>query len=141
MNVERIKKFKIMKTTLRYLLMVVAMVSVLGVYAQGLAQQPEVTMQSTSTMVGTGSSLPQAATTGVYVTGSTPASYSPAGRPGYIRKGASEEDKEDPDTPPEDPHGPMEDPIGDAALPLALLAGVYALMRVILIRKRAGERR
>lgn len=126
---------------MRYLLMVVAMVSVLGVYAQGLAKLPEAKMQSTSTMVGAGSNLPQAAATGVYVTGSTPASYSPAGRPGHIRKGASEEDKEDPDTPPEDPHGPNEDPLGDAALPLALLAGAYALMRAILIRKRAGERR
>ena len=126
-----------MKTTLRYLLMVVAMVSVLGVYAQGLAQEPQVTMQSTSTMVGTGSSLPQAATTGVYVTGSTPASYSPAGRPGHIRKSASEEDKEDPDTPPEDPHGPMEDPIGDVFWPLMLLAGAYLIIRVGRARKRA----
>ncbi len=117
---------------MRYLLMIVAMVSVLGGYAQGLAKQPEAKMQSTSVMVGTGSTLPQAATTGVYVTGSTPASYSPAGRPGHIRKGADEDDE---DNPPADPHGPMEDPLGDVFWPLALLACAYALTRVFLKRR------
>ena len=135
MNVERMKEFKIMKT-LRYLLMVVAMVSVLGVYAQGTAQFPEATMQSTSTMVGTGSNLPQAATTGVYVTGSTPASYSPAGgHHGHIRKGLG--DGDDDVTVPDDNVDPDATPIGDVFWPLALLACVYALMRAILIRKRA----
>ena len=119
---------------LRYLLMVMAMVSVLGAYAQGLAQQPEATMQSTSTMVGTGSSLPQAAVTGTTLAGETPAAYSP-GRAGKIRKdvgGGGTTEDEDPDEQDE----PF--PLGDAALPLMLLASVYALMRVILIRKRAG---
>ena len=69
---------------LRYLLMVVAMVSVLGVYAQGTAQFPEATMQSTSSMVGTGSTLPQAAVSGTTLAGETPAAYSP-GRAGKIR--------------------------------------------------------
>ncbi len=122
---------------MRYLLIVMSLVSVLSVTAQGTAQLPEAKMQSTSVMVGTGSSLPQAAATGVYVTGSTPASYSPAGRPGHIRKGASEEDEKDPDTPPADPHGPMEDPIGDAVWPLMLLAGLYLIIRVVRARKRA----
>ena len=122
--------------------MVMAMVSVLGVYAQGLAKQPEVKMYSTSTMVGTGSALPQAAATGVYVTGSTPASYSPAGRPGHIRKesvGGDEDDMEDePD--PTNP-GEVPDPLGDVFWPLALLAGAYALMRAILINKRKKQQK
>ena len=50
---------------LRYLLMVVATVSVLSVKAQGTTQLPEVQMQSTSVMIGSGSALPQAATTGL----------------------------------------------------------------------------
>ena len=132
---------------LRYLLMVVAMVSVLSVSAQSTAQLPQVQMQSTSVMMSSGSTLPQAATTGAYVTGSTVGSYSPArmqsGRPGSIRRGASDEDEGD--TPPSDPQGPNENPIGDAVWPLLALAGAYALLRVyrrkrvILIRKRAGD--
>ena len=120
---------------LRYLLMVMAMVSVLGVYAQGLAKQPEAKMQSTSVMVGTGSALPQAAVSGTTLAGETPAAYSP-GRAGKIRRdvgggGTTEDDDDDPDVPVEP------NPLGDVFWPLALLACVYALMRVILIRKRA----
>ena len=116
---------------MRYLLMVVAMVSVLGVYAQGTAQFPEATMQSTSSMVGTGSTLPQAAATGATLAGETPGAYSP-GR-GHIRRVGEDdgfEDEKDPDVP-ENPY-----PLGDVFWPLALLACAYALMRVILINKR-----
>ncbi len=117
-----------MKTTLRYLLMVVTMVSVLGVYAQSTAQLPEPMMQSTSTMVTTGTTLPFAAAEGTYVTGSTPGTYSPAGgHPGHIRKGASEEDGGD--TPPSDPQGPNENPIGDGLWVLILAAAVYGVYR------------
>lgn len=113
---------------LRYLLMVVAMVSFLSVRAQGLAQQPNTQMQSTSVMAGTGSTLPQAAQSGAVVTGNTPGTYSPAsGRPGHIRRAA---DPDDDDTPPADPQGPNEDPIGDAMWPLLMLAAAYALLRV-----------
>ena len=117
--------------TLRYLLMVMAMVSVLGVYAQGTAQFPEATMQSTSTMVGTGSTLPQAAVTGTTVAGETPAAYAPAGHAGHIRKigGGNTEGG------PEDREDPYADPLGDAALPLALLACAYLIVRVA--RRRA----
>ena len=131
MNVERIKEFKIMKA-LRYLLMVVAMVSVLSIKAQSTAQLPQAQMKSTSVMVSSGSTLPQAATTGAYVTGSTVGSYSPArmqsGRPGSIRRGASDEDEGD--TPPSDPQGPNENPIGDAVWPLMVLACAYLIIRV-----------
>ena len=131
MNNEYWKLFEIMKA-LRYLLMVVAMVSVLSVRAQSTAQLPEAQMQSTSVMVSSGSTLPQAATTGAYVTGSTVGSYSPArmqsGRPGSIRRGTSDEDGGD--TPPSDPQGPNENPIGDAVWPLLALAAAYAVLRV-----------
>lgn len=123
--------------TMRYLLIVIAMVSVLCAYAQGLAKQPEAKMQSTSVMVGTGSSLPQAAVTGATLAGETPAAYSP-GRAGKIRKdvgGGGTTEDEDPDEQDE----PF--PLGDVFWPLMLLACVYALMRVILNIKRAGERR
>ena len=124
--------------TLRYLLMVVAMVSVLGVYAQGTAQFPEATMQSTSSMVGAGSSLPQAAATGATLAGETPAAYSP-GRAGHIRRGVVDDDDDIPK--PGDNVDPDATPIGDVFWPLMVLALAYALVRVILNRKRAGERR
>ena len=110
--------------TLRYLLMVMAMVSVLGVYAQGTAQFPEATMQSTSTMVGTGSTLPQAAVTGTTVADET------VGRPGQIRRIGGGNSSGGPD----DREDPYKDPIGDA-WPLALLACAYLIVRVA--RRRA----
>ena len=112
---------------LRYLLMVVAMVSVLSVKAQSTAQLPEVQMQSTSVMVGSGSALPQAATTGAVLTGETPGTYSAAGHHGHIRRGIDGDDEN------EKPSGwddPYKDPIGDALWPLLVLASVYALLRV-----------
>ena len=112
---------------LRYLLMVVAMVSVLSVKAQNTAQLPEVQMQSTSVMVGSGSALPQAATTGAVLTGETPGTYSAAGHHGHIRRGIDGDDEN------EKPSGwddPYKDPIGDAVWPLLVLASVYALLRV-----------
>ena len=126
-----------MKATLRYLLMVVAMVSVLGVYAQGTAQFPEATMQSTSSMVGTGSTLPQAAVSGASLAGETPAAYSPTGRIGHIRKtdenGDGWEDEEDPENPGEP------NPLGDVFWPLALLMLVYVGVRVFLKRRAIRE--
>ena len=121
--------------TLRYLLMVVAMVSVLSVKAQSTAQLPEAQMQSTSAMVGSGSTLPQAATTGAYVTGSTVGTYSPAKiHPGNVRRdvggGGTTEDDDDPDNPGE----PF--PIGDAVWPLLALAAAYAVLRVYRRKRR-----
>ena len=112
---------------LRYLLMVVAMVSVLSVKAQSTAQLPEVQMQSTSVMVGSGSALPQAATTGVVLTGETPGTYSAAGHHGHIRRGIDGDDDNDKPSGWDDPY---KDPIGDALWPLMALASVYAVLRV-----------
>lgn len=110
------------KTTLRYLLMVVAMVSVLSVKAQGTAQLPEVQMQSTSVMMSSGSSLPQAAVTGVVTTDEAPARAN-IGQPRRGRPG--------------DWTDPYKDPIGDAVWPLMLLACAYLIIRVVRARKRA----
>ena len=112
---------------LRYLLMVIAMVSVLSVKAQSTAQLPEVQMQSTSVMVSSGSALPQAAVTGTYMTGETPGTYSAAGHHGHIRRGIDGDDDNDKPSGWDDPY---KDPIGDAVWPLLALASVYALLRV-----------
>ncbi len=112
---------------LRYLLMVVAMVSVLSIKAQSTAQLPEVQMQSTSVMVGSGSALPQAATTGAVLTGETPGTYSAAGHHGHIRRGIDGDDENDKPSGWDDPY---KDPIGDAVWPLLALAAAYALLRV-----------
>ena len=133
--------------TLRYLLIAVMMLSVLSLSAQNMAQQPNSTFQSTSTMVGTGSALPQAAQTGAYVTGNTPGSYSAYTPGGRIRKGWGSGEGGEPGSggegsggEPGDWHEPWEDPIGDATLPLMLLAGAYLIMRVARKRQRALSR-
>ena len=134
---------------LRYLLMAIAILGVLSVSAQthqygathyssheqaiytGVQvnpQMPTATMGYTnSDYMTSGSTLPQAAVTGV----TTADGQESSGRNGHIRRGADEGD-----TPPENPHGPMEDPIGDAAIPLALLAGAYVCVRAFR-KKRA----
>ena len=96
---------------LRYLLMVVAMVSVLSIKAQSTAQLPEVQMQSTSVMMSSGSSLPQAAVTGVVTTDEAPARAN-IGQPRRERPG--------------DWDDPYKDPIGDAVWPLLALAAAFA---------------
>ena len=136
MNVERINEFKIMKA-LRYLLMVVAMVSVLSVKAQSTAQLPEVQMQSTSVMMYSGSQLPSAATDGAVLTGATVGTYTPAsaGKPSGPRKiGGGNSGG---GTGPSNPDDPFATPIGDAVWPLALLACAYLIIRVVRVRKRA----
>jgi len=127
---ERIKEFKIMKATLRYLLTVMATVSVLGVCAQSLAQQPQVHMTSTSGMMYSGSTLPQAAATGATLADESPA-YAP-GKGGRIRKdgnpfnpgGGGEITIGDVDNPNE-----PGTPLGDVFWPLMLLAFAYLVRR------------
>lgn len=142
-NVECVmfKETKIMKA-LRYLLIVMAMVSFLGVNAQGLAQQPKVQMRSTSGMVFSGSQLPSAAERGTYVTGTVIGTYNPSNASGPNR--AKKEDDgwaDEDDTPGQGDVNPDLPgdlvPLGDAALPLALLACTYVLFRYVRTRKRA----
>jgi len=97
--------------TMRYLLMIIATASVLGLKAQNLAQFPEAKMHSTSIMVGSGSSLPQAAIEGVVTTYAANNSAYVSG-PRRSRPGDNKE--------------PYEDPLGDAVLPMMLMAILFA---------------
>ena len=116
------KDLEIMKTTLRYLLMVIALVSFLSVGAQETNQSfgawPEAKMHSTSAMVGSGSTLPLAAKDCDRFTLMDDAASS-GQKVGNIRKGR-----------PGDWTDPYKDPIGDAAWPLLMLAAAYALLRM-----------
>lgn len=133
---------------LRYLL-IAAMISMASVMsaanaaAQNLATRPEMQMQSTSVMQGSGSALPQAAVDGPYTTGITIGTYSPASVAGPRR--SKKEDNPgggfnpgggEPGPDEGDNTEPWADPLGDAMIPLALLAVAYALARVHR-RKRA----
>ena len=135
---------------LRYLLIVLGMMSVLAMSAQtfgkpyrsqytqqqmksGLyTQAPSVEMRSTSALSGSGSTLPQAALTGAY-TADEVGTTTPTKPFGRIRRedkdGDGFEDEEDPELP-DVPY-----PIGDAALPLMLLACAYLLVRAMRRRK------
>ena len=108
---------------LRYLLIVVAMISVLSVRAQRYAQPPQVQMYSTSAMISSGSTLPSAATTGAILTGSTPGTYEQAYRPGGPRKVGEDEGFED-EKEPDAPANPF--PIGDGLIPLLLCVCAFA---------------
>lgn len=125
---------------LRYLLIVMGLMSVLSISAQALAQQPQAQMHTTSIMAGSGSQLPSAAAQGTYVTGTTIGTYNPANVNGPHRA------KKD-DNPgggfnpgggepgPGDNTEPWEDPIGDAGWPLAMLAAAFMLR--VYMRKRS----
>ena len=140
-----------MKTTLRYLLSMMMVLSVLSVSAQtpkygktynpnsrvysaekAFAQMPVATMGSTSSdLVSSGSSLPQAAVTGTTTTYDVPANT----RLGQIRRVGEDDGFDDDDDDPENPANPF--PIGDGLWAMMLLACAYLGMRVFLKRKRA----
>ena len=77
--------------TLRYLLITFAVMLVMSVNAQGLAEKPQVGFQSTSSMVGSGSTLPQAAQTGTWTTYDEGVGGTRANKPG-IRRGLDDDD-------------------------------------------------
>ena len=113
---------KIMKA-MKFLLIVLGLASVLSISAQTFAEQPVVQMHSTSTMMGSGSELPQAAVTGTYTTYSSSSGSSSGYMPTGPQRGA-----ETGDTNPDDPDGPMEEPLGDTPWVLmALLVAGYAI--------------
>lgn len=128
---------------LRYLLIILGMVSVLSVQAQGVAQMQTTPFRSTSTMVGSGSTLPVAAHSGVRVTGATVGTYadaSYASRSSRPRRVGEGEGFADGDVTPGqgdsgDPGLPGDIvPIGDAVLPLMLMA--LAFGAVVAVRRR-----
>ena len=107
---------------MKHLLIVISLMSILSLNAQTMVEYPVAQMQSTSSMVGSGSTLPNAAVSGFISADDNLPSYSPRGPQ---RAAATEDDEED--TPPPDPNGPMEDPLTDAVPCLLLLALGYAL--------------
>ena len=138
---------------LRYLLMSIAILCVLSVNAQTHQyvtthysgheqatytvqvnpQMPMATMGYTnSDYMTSGSSLPQSAVTGTSTT------YGEGGGPrkSGLRKVEINPGGGDPDEPGDNTE-PWEDPIGDAAIPLALLACAYLILRVVRKRTRA----
>ena len=127
------KVLEIMKT-LRYLLISFAVMMVMSVGAQGLAQEPTTEFHSTSSMVGSGSTLPMAVESGAYTTYDV---NNDAGQ-GVIRKiGGGNSGGGDPG--PTDPDDPYATPIWDGIGALALLACAYALLRYVRMRKRAKQ--
>ena len=137
-----------MKTTLRYLLSLIAVVSVLSLSAQTPnygkpykhpysqagynvqvnEQLPAATIGSINEgYVQSGSNLPSAAVTGVTTTYDK--NYGTS-RPRRAGEGDGFEDEEDPDNPGE----PL--PFGDVMWPMALCALAYAIYKVSRMRRR-----
>ena len=121
------KELEIMKA-LRYLLITFAVMMIslqaVSVKAQDYAQPPRTEFQSTSSMVWSGSTLPQAAQSGAYTTydGGTRANM-----PGIRRDGDPFGDETIGGT--EKPLEPGT-PIGDGVWALLALAAVYAVFRI-----------
>lgn len=153
------KEDTIMKKTLRYLLMAIAVLGVLSVSAQthqygathyssheqtvytGVhvnPQMPAATMDYRhSDYMTSGSTLPQAALDGPTTTYDQ--NNSSGGHKGHIRKGwgTGGGGEPDPGGEPGDWDDPYADPIGDAGWPLMLLALAYLGVRIFLNKKRA----
>ena len=98
---------------MKYILIVLGLISVLTLNAQRLTDYPVAQMHSTSTMVGVGSSLPQAAISGTHTTYDSDGSVEISNGPKKAR--------------PDDWDDPYDDHLGDAVLPLLLLAAGYAI--------------
>ena len=132
------------KTTLRYLLSLIAILSVVSVaaatfgttyqpqrrgiqYTSSYSQMPTLSMSSTgSAMMSSGSALPMAAVSGT----TTSNDNTPAG-PQRAKRGIDDDDWGD-ETPQDMTEPPS--PIGDAMLPLMLMAMLFA--GVIAVRKK-----
>ena len=117
---------------LRYLLITFTAMMVVNVQAaqakaQSMAQEPQVGFQSTSSMVGSGSTLPQAVQTGTYTTYDMNGEISRG--PDVIKRVS------DDDSPGTEPG--QESPIGDGLWALLALACAYLIMRVVRQRTRA----
>ena len=98
---------------MRYFLTIICWISVLSVGAQTLAEQPQTTFQSTSSMTGSGSMYsanPMLSTDGSATYEG--ASYAPAKAPSGPRRSVFDDFSEDM-------------PLGDAFLPLLLMVLLY----------------
>ena len=110
---------------------------VMSVGAQGLAQEPTTEFQSTSTMVGSGTTLSMAVESGAYTTYDVNASGMRSNKPG-IRKDGENPFGDDTVGGTDNPQEPGT-PIGDGMGVLALLAGAYLILRVVRRRERAKQ--
>lgn len=120
--------------TLRYLLIAVAILSMVSVRAQENTTEwgrlPEAQMHSTSVMQGSGSTLPSAAKNGIVTTYDSNSSTETSHKPRRAKMGDDDwEDDEWGDT-----EDPWATPLGNEAWPLALLA--FAYVGVCVLRKR-----
>lgn len=135
--------------TLKYILSVIAILSVVSVsaatfgtpyrpqqrkasYSAVQVGMPQATMSSTSTMMYSGSSLPLAAATGVTTSYDTNPSKAP-GRPRRVGEDDGFEGEDDPDV----PVNPF--PVGDAVLPMMLLVAAYGAFLALRRRKQKKE--
>ena len=104
--------------TLRYMLIAVALLSVMSASAHMFdkqwGQKPVMEMRSTSAMAYSGSTLPQAAATGVSL--SSEQNQETLTPPKSIRKGR-----------PGDWTNPYDDPLGDVLWPLMVMALAYVV--------------
>lgn len=117
---------RIMKA-MKELLIVISLMSILSLNAQTPTEYPVAQMHSTSAMVGSGSALPSAATTGVISVDDNLPGTSPRGPRRVI-------DENDEEEKPDGWQDPMEDPLTDAVPCLLLLALGYALY----VRRKYG---
>lgn len=117
---------------MRYLLSVIVILSVTTLGAQNLSQYPAVQMQSTSSMVSSGSTLPQAAITGVHTTYD-----SPTGGPRRSKKEVDPfgEETIGDVTNPQQPSTP----IGDGTWFLMFMAMMFGLF-IAMKRKKVGSK-
>lgn len=109
---------------IKQLLIAIGLISVLTISAQTITEYPVAQMHSTSTMVGSGSTLPNAASSG-FISADDNLNSSSNNTPGGPRRVIDEDDKEE-----EKPEGwqdPMEDPLTDAVPCLLLLAVGYSI--------------
>lgn len=106
---------------MKHLLIVISLMSILSLNAQTMVEYPVAQMQSTSSMVGSGSALPNAAVSGFISADDNLPSSSPRGPRRVIDEDDKEEEK------PEGWQDPMEDPLTDAVPCLLLLALGYVL--------------
>ena len=124
---------------MRYLLITFAvmMISLMAVSAkaQTVAQPPQPEFRSTSSMVWSGSTLPQAAQSGVYTT----YDYGTRSNKPGIRRVGEDEGFEEGETDPETPGEPF--PIGEGMWAMVLLACAYVLFRYVRARKSASASR
>ena len=106
---------------MKHLLIVISLMSILSLNAQTMVEYPVAQMQSTSSMVGSGSTLPNAASSGFISADDNLPSSSPRGPRRVIDEDDKEEEK------PESWEDPFKDPITDAVPCLLLLAIGYAI--------------